>query len=335
MGRSNFWTGISTRFLASILAVLALLLTACGSNPGVSVGSSVRATYTGPEIYQDHRDQQKLFAGDDGNIAYTDHGRGDVIVLLHGVPTSSWMYRKVIGSFQQSVRVISVDLMGFGSSDKPENDGQVYRPERQAERVLALLRSLDIKTYSVLMHDMGGLVAWEMMRQDRANISRLVVLNTIVNQQGFNHPTMNPGMMTRQLVNAYSSGLTSALVLKKTFDDLGLKGDFELNEKECAGYVKPMREGADPALYAFFTSLNDELFARLDENKTLLSDYQGDVLVLWGGQDETLTVDQIPVLQAMLNIPDENIRIYPERGHFLAEEMPEELVYRVLKFLKI
>lgn len=297
------------------------------------MGDKLETAYTLPAAYQNHRDQQRSFDSQSGKIAYTDHGSGPVLVLLHGVPTSSWMYRKMISDLQADMRVISVDHLGFGSSDKPDTPDAAYRPRDHADRVRELLASLNVTEYSLLMHDMGGLVAWEMMRADKAAISHLVVLNTIVNDEGFKQPEMKPGAFTRTLMDAYTSPLTSVAVLTKTFNDLGLTGKHELSEAECYGYVAPMREGADPALYQFFTSLDEDLFARLDENRSLFSDYQGKTLILWGAKDETLTVDQIPILQSMLNVPSENVHIYADNAHFLAEEIPDEIVTRIKAFM--
>lgn len=303
---------------------------ACSNNvpPAPVMGTQVSALYAAPSTYQDHRDQQRQFQSSTGNIAFTDNGSGPVLVLLHGVPTSSWMYRKIIPDLQKSMRVISVDHLGFGSSDKPNSDTG-YTPADHANRVQELLTSLDITQYSILMHDMGGLVAWEMLRADQDAVDNLVVLNTIVHDDGFKQPDMKPGAFTRTLMDAYSSPLTSVAVLNKTFSDLGLKGAHRLTEAECFGYVLPMREGADPALYQFFTSINKDLLAKLDENRTAFSNYQGQTLVLWGEKDETLTAKQIPILQETLNIPDKNIHLYADNAHFLAEEIPSEIVSKV------
>ena len=297
------------------------------------MGSKVGSSYAAPATYQEHREQQQKFASSSGNIAYTDHGSGPVLVLLHGVPTSSWMYRKIIPELQQTMRVISVDHLGFGSSDKPERDTG-YGAHDHAVRVQELLASLNISTYSVLMHDMGGLVAWDMLRADPDAISHLVVLNTIVHDEGFQQPEMKPGNFTRRLMTAFTSPLTSTAVLEKTFNDLGLNGDHKLTEEECYGYVAPMREGADPALYHFFTGINEDLFTKLESNRQTFAGYQGDTLVMWGAQDETLTVGQVPILQKMLRVPDENINIYDENAHFLAEEIPGEIITKVRAFIQ-
>lgn len=321
--------------ITAIIGAFAIMtMPACSSAPPVKVADQMASTYSLPATYQAHRDQQVFFETENGKIAYTDHGDGPAILLLHGVPTNSWMYRQIIDDLQDDHRVISVDLLGFGSSDKPDYKGGVYAPEHRAARVSALLDHLGVSTYNVLMHDMGGLVGWELARLEPNQISNLIVLNTIVSKQGFNHPNFSRGDMTKTLMKAYSSRLTSQVILTKTFNDLGLKGEFELTEEECRGYVQPVREGSDPALYAFFTGINDDLFSRLDTNGEALKKFRGKTLVLWGGKDDVLTTEQIPILQSQLNIATEDIKIYPGNAHFLAEEIPDTVAREVREFLK-
>ena len=118
--------------LGTVFVLVLGTATGCSSpNPGTTA-TALTASYEAPEIYADHRAQQQLFSSATGRIAYTDHGDGPALVLLHGVPTSSWMYRKVIPDLQQHFRTISIDLLGYGSSDKPEDDESVYSAQQQA-----------------------------------------------------------------------------------------------------------------------------------------------------------------------------------------------------------
>lgn len=314
------------------ILVLVLLVLACSSNQ-VEELRVVTKNYQAPDNYLQHRAQQKYFTTNDGSIAYTDHGEGDALVLMHGVPTSSWMYRKIIPKLQSKFRVISIDFLGYGSSDKPKDNGVNYTPISQAQKVKNLLAALEVNKFALLMHDMGGLIAWELLRQQSESISNLVVLNTIVHDDGFNQPNIKPGFMARQLSKAYSNKLTSTAILELTFSNLGLGGENKLSEKECYGYVKPLKEGSDQALYTFFTSINEDLFSRLDSNKTVFENYKGNTLVLWGGKDKTLTTEQIPFLQKHLNVPENNIHIYSDNDHFLVEEIPQEVILKITEFM--
>ena len=132
------------------------------------------------------------------------------------------------------------------------------------------------------------------------------------------------------MAKAYTNDLTSAM----TFDGLSLDGRHKLTEEECKGYVQPMKEGGDQALYSFYTSLNDDLYSRLESNKSVFQAYQGNTLVLWGAKDETLTTEQIPFLREHLHIPAKNIHIYEDNNHFLVEEIPAEVVTKVKEFLR-
>ena len=305
----------------AVLPLLLVMLSSCGRKAGETVA------------YNSFRNAQKSFQTSVGPMAYTDRGKGSPIILLHGVPTSSWMYRKVIPGLAENHRVIAVDLIGYGSSAKPKDNPDAYRYDEQARRVRALAKSLGLSDYTLVFHDMGGLVAWEMMRQDSSAISNLVVLNTIVRKEGFNPPNLKPGMMTDAITDAFTHDWTSEAILKVTFRSLGLTSEDSLSEAECYGYVEPLREGGNDALYAFYTSLNPQLYARLEQNATYLRKFKGKTLVLWGAKDKTLSTEQIPFLQTNLRIPRDDIKIYPELDHFMAEEEPAELVRQVTTFL--
>jgi len=291
--------------------------------------------------YADHRKQQRWVGTSAGRIAYSDHGEGDVLVLLHGVPTSSWMYRKMIAGLQSDMRVISIDFLGYGSSDKPKNVDGVYSPQAQASYVQAVLEKAGVQQYSLLFHDMGGLPAWELLRASidasaagvSPAIKNFIALNTIIAREGFKSPDMEKGMMVRQMMRMYSNKLTSSAMLTKTFDEMGLRNNMTLSESECRGYVLPMQEGSDRALYSFFTGFDDELFAGLEENVRSLQGYNGGALIIWGDQDEVLTSAQIPLLRRHLDIPDRHVVILPQQAHFLAEEIPQKLVQMTTSFL--
>ena len=122
-------------FLNNSFFVILFLLVSCSSpQDNLSVDSpEPNSNYQLPLAYQQHRSQQKYFQSEDGSIAYTDHGEGDVLVLLHGVPTSSWMYRKIIPDLQQDFRVISVDLLGYGSSEKQKTAARIICQHRKLQ----------------------------------------------------------------------------------------------------------------------------------------------------------------------------------------------------------
>lgn len=330
-----------------------LLLSACTSNvsnhsnhsKSLGLAHSTQAVeikpYTLSTDYKEHRQQQKLFHTVAGVIAYTDNGphrqaANQVIVLIHGVPTSSWMYRKVIEDLSKDFRVIAVDLLGYGSSAKPAfihssdlslvNPDSAYSNDAQADYISDLLQALDVKNYSLLFHDMGGLVAWRLLnrsiKNDDVAIDHLFVLNTIIGKPGFAHPKLKKGMMAKQFAKSYANRFSSAALVNSTFRNMGLTDDYKLSQEECLGYVIPLKEGSDSALYSFFTGLDHTLFANLARDIDALANYRGTVDVIWGARDKVLKVEQLGALEERLADSQLTLQILDEHSHFIAEENP-------------
>jgi len=141
---------------------------------------STETTNAGPRTLAEHRSRLKKTQVEGGSLAYVDEGpRGaPAILLVHGMPTSSWLYRHIIPELTQSgFRVIAPDLLGFGASDKPADPAQ-YTLSRQAARLLALMKGLGLTTWAQVCHDLGGFWTWEIVDREPEHIERLVILNT-------------------------------------------------------------------------------------------------------------------------------------------------------------
>jgi len=95
-------------------------------------------------------------------LHYVDEGEGHVILLLHGNPTWSYYYRHVIRTLSKNYRVIAVDHMGCGLSDKPGRYN--YTLAKHIENLTVLIDSLDIASLSMVVHDWGGRLASDMLR---------------------------------------------------------------------------------------------------------------------------------------------------------------------------
>lgn len=96
-------------------------------------------------------------------IFFIDEGEKDkpVIFLIHGFPTSSWDWQLIWATLQEKYRLVALDLLGFGYSDKPNQRN--YTIHKQADIVEALVEHLDLKSFHVLAHDYGDTVAQELL----------------------------------------------------------------------------------------------------------------------------------------------------------------------------
>ena len=114
----------------------------------------------------------------DVRLHYLDEGEGAPVVLFHGEPTWSFLYRKVIPVLTAAgYRAIAPDYFGFGKSDKPI-DPDAYTYDAHTESMTALLRSLDISEACAVVQDWGGPIGLRIATDNPDMFSRLSILNT-------------------------------------------------------------------------------------------------------------------------------------------------------------
>jgi haloalkane dehalogenase len=100
--------------------------------------------------------EPKYHEWDGLRLAYIDEGEGQPVVLFHGEPSWSFLWRKVIAVLlDKGYRCVAPDLIGFGRSDKPTDVGW-YSFDRHTESVLSLLEALDVRDAVFAVHDWGG-----------------------------------------------------------------------------------------------------------------------------------------------------------------------------------
>jgi len=117
------------------------------------------------------------FATIDGHrLHYLDEGAGPVIVMVHGNPTWSYYYRHLVQLLAPSHRVIVIDHLGCGLSDKPQD--YPYHLTNHIDNLEALLLQLQISSYALIVHDWGGAIGLGVAARHPARLEKLVILNT-------------------------------------------------------------------------------------------------------------------------------------------------------------
>ena len=113
--------------------------------------------------YQEHR------------LFFLDQGEGDTLLLIHGFPSASWDWHKLLPELSQHYRVVLMDLLGFGFSSKPHPHD--YHIADQAQILEALLAHLGIQHCHLLAHDYGDTVAQELLARDPQRYLSCTFLN--------------------------------------------------------------------------------------------------------------------------------------------------------------
>lgn len=110
-------------------------------------------------------------------VSYVDEGDGEPVVLLHGIPTWSYLWLPVLGRLTHSVRVLAPDLPGFGFSDLRDSFDRSIA--RQAEFVDVWMGRIGVESAVIVGHDIGGGVALRLATLYPARVRKLCLINTV------------------------------------------------------------------------------------------------------------------------------------------------------------
>jgi haloalkane dehalogenase len=277
----------------------------------------------------EHRARLKYFGVDGGTLAYLDAGPrdGHPVVLVHGMPTSSWLYRNVADQLATGgIRAIAPDLLGFGASDKPSAraDAGVYSRRRQAERLMALLHHLGLTRATFVVHDLGGPWVFDLAEHHREVIGALVILNTSAYADVMTPPRearmvggpMGPAML------AFMGSLAGRPMIRKFFADFTHTGR-ALPRQATHGHWQPLHEGGTRAFRAFGVEL-DATMAGFARHAEVLRGLDVPTTVIWGTEDPVLRHDLIvPRFVADLKVQPDDVHLLDGASHFLQEDRPD------------
>jgi pimeloyl-ACP methyl ester carboxylesterase len=121
---------------------------------------------------------QKSITFKNANISFSDQGKGTAVVLIHGFLENSTMWKHIIPEISKRNRVITVDLLGHGSSDCL---GYVHSMELFSETIEAVLKHLKIRKYILIGHSLGGYISLCLAKKNPSKIKGLCLLNSTSN----------------------------------------------------------------------------------------------------------------------------------------------------------
>jgi haloalkane dehalogenase len=111
-----------------------------------------------------------------GRLHYVDEGRGAPVLLVHGTPTWSFMFRHLLKGLRGRARCLAPDHLGFGLSDRPA--AWSYRPADQARHLTRFIETLGLEHLTLVVHDVGGPIGLAYALDYPDNVRRLVIFNT-------------------------------------------------------------------------------------------------------------------------------------------------------------
>jgi cis-3-alkyl-4-acyloxetan-2-one decarboxylase len=273
--------------------------------------------------------------GDGIKLHYLDEGMGDPVVMVHGNPSWSFYFRKLVKALKGEYRVIVPDHVGMGLSDKPGDARYSYTLKSRVDDLDALLDKLGLnRNVTLVLHDWGGMIGMAYACRHPERIKKLVILNTAA----FGLPEGKKLPPTLRLCR--DSRLGAFLV--RRFNAFSLGATYF-----CATAMRPEIRKAFTAPYDSWEnriatlrfvqdiplSPKDESYALVEETSRRLGQFQNvPMLVCWGGKD--FVFDDKFLKEWIRRFPKAKVRYFAEAGHYVLEDAGEEIAKLVRAFLE-
>jgi haloalkane dehalogenase len=269
-------------------------------------------------------------------IHYVDEGHGEPIVMVHGNPTWSFLFRDCIKTLRPNYRCVALDHLGCGKSDKPPIGEYPYRLINRVQDLEALMDSLGLDSQVTLMlHDWGGMIGMAAAVRRPERIARLILLNTAAFglPEGKSLPrtlhwARNTALGRWAILHANAFCLAAArwCAVKKS-----------LPKPVRDAYLAPYARADDRwAVLRFVLDIPlspaDPSFQLVMETARGLSNFaKTPTLIGWGQRDFVFDDDFLHEWKRRM--PHAEIHAYPDAGHYVLEDAGDELIPRIAHFL--
>jgi haloalkane dehalogenase len=260
-------------------------------------------------------------------LAHLDVGEGPAVVLFHGEPTWSYLWRKVIPPLRDAgFRCIAPDFAGFGRSDKPTEIGW-YSYDRHTELMATLLTDLDLRDVTAVVHDWGGPIGLRLAVEHPDRIARMVIMDTglFTGEQ----PMSEPWKVFRDFVERTEDLPISMLVrnaVARGMDDAtaaAYDAPFPSPEAKAGARAFPLMLPTTPEMPGAAAGKRVLESLRTDSRPKLH---------LWADSDPIIPFKVGERFAAAINAePPEKIA---EASHFLQEDAGEEIGERIAEWLR-
>jgi haloalkane dehalogenase len=259
-------------------------------------------------------------------LAYLDEGEGDPVLLLHGEPTWSYLYRKVLPPVAEVARVVAPDYLGFGRSDKP-TDPDWYSYDRHAASIRSLVEALDLRRLTIVVQDWGGPIGMRIAAEAPDRVDRLVVLNTAIGAGRMPEVWLRFRELMRHVgTDIQPSRLVEISCARAVAEDV------------LAAYDAPYPDAASKAGVVAFpehvpTEPDHPNAPALTRVRDAMAQWEKPALVLFGDSDPIFPPAAAERMAEL--IPGAGpAELVADAGHMVQEDAGEEVGERIARFLR-
>ena len=268
-----------------------------------------------------------------------EQGEGPPVLMLHGFPEYSGAWHAVMQGLGTQFRAIAVDTRGVGRSQVPDNV-DAYAIGELVEDVRQIIGALGLRQLTLVGHDWGGFIAWEVAIRHPELLHRLVIVNA-AHTGVFDQLLRSSEAQAKasKYMLAFRSARGEELVSRDDF--AGFKNEIlapalaagTLSEQQAADYLALWRTpGVITAGLNYYRanrsgppSGDDAAPRALDETMVRVP-----TLVIWGEQDPYFTLDNIAALPQV--VPNLRVCRFPDQGHWIVHQCPGEVADLIARF---
>lgn len=269
---------------------------------------------------------------DDVRLHYVEEGEGEPVLLLHGNPTWSYLYRRFIPPLAEAGhRAIALDHMGFGRSDRPSGHRR-YTMRAHVENLLAFIRALDLRGLTLVMQDWSGPIGLGAAVEEQDRVSRLVIMNTGVGvfpedtPMPFHEPFLKPGLGEMLCLGA----------------NLFVEGMFAgMRPENATPLVAEAYRAPFPDYYSrvpILAEIRDVPIGADHPTAPAMMELAGNLpelvrptLIVWGMKDRVFPPALLEGWKAIY--PHAEVLELPDARHYLQEDEPGAITARIVSFL--
>lgn len=256
-----------------------------------------------------------------------DRGSGESVLLMHGVPASSFLYRKVAAELaRRGMRAVAFDLPGLGLADRPEQFD--YSWSGLGAWSAAAVESLGLESFHLVVHDIGGPVGFELAAAMPERVRSLTILNTLVAVDGFKKPWVMRPFEKRGLGEIWLASMNSFSIVPLMWM-IGVKDRSAVAPHELAAYARLLkRDDRGRAFLRIMRSFEPTVEKQRLYLETLrTAGYPIDIV--WGADDTALSERSFG-RRAHELLPDAEYTTLPGR-HFFQEEQAPAIAERIAR----
>lgn len=247
-----------------------------------------------------------------GTVAYDVFGAGPPVVLVHGTPSWSYLWRNVVPALAPDFAVYVFDLLGYGDSlAPPATDVSVAA---HARRLVELLDRLGLEEPAVAAHDIGGSIVLRAHLLDGQRFSRIALVDAVVFAPWVTDTTRH----MQAHLDVYRT-MPAHIYEKIVETHLRTAAFHALDDETLAAYMRPWKGEDGQAAYFRKVEQFDE--TETAEFEPLLATIDAPVLIVWGEQDAWLGSALAHRLHE--TIPRSELVLVPDAGHFAMEDAPD------------